>query len=83
MEHESDLLTTRMAASDASLNSMKDAQARQGYGLRADIASAQERLHLNLSKLDAAIQSHDLKAAKRYMDLCDRDAETIDKFLGH
>jgi serine/threonine protein kinase len=83
VEHESDLLTTRMAASDASLNSMKDAQARQGYGLRADIASAQERLHMNLSKLDAAIQSHDLKAAKRYMDLCDRDAETIDKFLGH
>lgn len=83
VEHESDLLTTRMAASDASLNGMKDAQARQGYGLRADIASAQERLHMNLSKLDAAIQSHDLKAAKRYMDLCDRDAETIDKFLGH
>ena len=48
VEHESDLLNTRMAASDASLNTMKDAQSRQGYGLRADIASAQERLHMNL-----------------------------------
>jgi hypothetical protein len=83
VEHESDLLTTRVAASDASLDGMKSAQAKQGYGLRADIVAAQERLHANMGKLDGAIQSHDLKAAKRFQDLCDRDADIIDKFLGH
>jgi serine/threonine-protein kinase len=83
VEHDSGLLNTRMAASDASLDGMKAAQAKQGYGLRADIAAAQERLHANMAKLDAAIASHDLKAAKHFQDLCDRDADTIDKFLGH
>lgn len=83
LAQESDLLSTRMATSDASLNTMKSAQAQQGYGLRGDIASAQERLHLNMSKLDAAIQGRDVKGAKHYMELCDRDADTIDKFLGH
>jgi serine/threonine protein kinase len=83
VDHESSLLNTRMASADAALNTMKGAQAQQGYGLRSDIVSAQERLHMNLAKLDAAIQNHDLKAAKHYQDLCDRDAETIDKFLGH
>ena len=83
IEHESGMLETRMASADATLGTMRNAQAQQGYGLRGDIASAQERLHMNMSKLDAAIQGHDLKAARHYMELCDRDADTIDKFLGH
>ncbi len=83
LAEESHLLSTRMAASDASLETMKQAQAQSGYGLRGDIASAQQRVHANMQRLDAAIQNHDLKAAQKYMALCDEDAATIDKFLGH
>ena len=83
LEEESRQLSTRMAASDASLNTMKNAQVQQGFGLRGDIAAAQERLHMNMGRLDAAIESGDLKSARKFMELCDRDASTIDNFLGH
>jgi hypothetical protein len=36
-----------------------------------------------MQRLESAIQTKDLKAAQRYQDLCDRDADTIEKFLGH
>lgn len=83
LAQESHLLNTRMAANDATLETMKQAQAQQGYGLRGDIVSAQQRLHVNMQRLDSAISTHDLPAAQKYMALCDEDVATIDKFLGH
>jgi hypothetical protein len=83
LDHDNGLLGTRISSADAILDTMKKSQAQAGYGLRGDISSAQERLHMNAAKLDAAIQNRDIKGAKHFMELCDRDMDTIDKFLGH
>jgi len=81
LDHDNGLLGTRISSADAILDTMKKSQAQAGYGLRGDISSAQERLHMNSAKLDAAIQNRDIKGAKHFMELCDRDMDTIDKFL--
>jgi serine/threonine protein kinase len=83
LEEESRQLTTRIASADATIATMKRQQEAAGYGLRGDIVAAQERLHGNMQRLESAIQKKDLKAAQRYQDLCDRDADTVEKFLGH
>ena len=83
LAHQANLLDARLAADEATINTMKQAQAEQGLGMRGDIVAAQERLHGNMSRLDAAIQNRDLAAARQYLKLCDRDAATLDEFVGH
>ncbi|ABF41164.1 hypothetical protein Acid345_2163 [Candidatus Koribacter versatilis Ellin345] len=83
LAHEHSLLSTRMASVDSTIETMKQEQAHQGLGMRGDIVATQQRLHGNMNRLESAIQAHDLKAAQQYMDLCDRDADTLDKFVGH
>ncbi len=82
LTHEHSLLSTRMASVDTTIETMKQQQAQQGLGMRGDIVAAQQRLHDNMNRLEAALQARDLKAAKQYMELCDRDANTLDKFVG-
>jgi hypothetical protein len=83
VEEESRQLTTRMASADATIATLKRQQEASGYGLRGDIVAAQERLHGNMQRLASAIQKKDLKAARQYQDLCDHDADAVEKFLGH
>jgi hypothetical protein len=83
LAHEASLLDSRMSAVEATIDTMKQGQAEQGVGMRGDIVAAQARLHGNLNRLDAAIQNRDLPAARQYLELCDRDAATLDRFVGH
>ncbi len=83
LAHEHSLLTTRMAANESTISTMKQQQAQMGLGMRGDIVSAQERLRGNMGRLEAAIQARDIPAAKQYLELCDRDAATLDRFVGH
>ncbi|HEY3928421.1 MAG TPA: serine/threonine-protein kinase [Candidatus Koribacter sp.] len=82
VEEETRLLTTRMASVDSSIATMRHQQEQAGYGLRGDIASTQDRLHMNMNRLDAAIRNQDLKSARHLQELCDRDAATLESFLG-
>ena len=71
-----------MAAFDESMNTMRQAQEQQGVGMRGDMAAAQNRLHGNMERMQSALAQKDLASAKRYLELCDRDAATLADFLG-
>jgi eukaryotic-like serine/threonine-protein kinase len=83
LEKEVDQLSSRTGAINDSLDNLRRQQSADGFGLRGDIASAQESLKIHMSKAQQALQNQDVKAAKRYLDLAEPEVEKLEKFLGH
>ncbi len=83
VEDEADKLNIRGATVAQSLDTLRQQQQASGYGLRADIASSQERMKTYLAKGNAALQATDLVNAKKYFDLADGEISKLEKFLGH
>jgi hypothetical protein len=83
LQQQHDQLSGRAAAIDSSLNRLQQSQAAQGLGLRGDIAAAQARMHSNLDRANAALQSGDAAHAKKSLEQADAAAEQLEKFLGH
>jgi serine/threonine-protein kinase len=82
-------LEDRMTPLAGRANAMKDSvehlrqrQARAGYSLRADISASLSSMDQYMGKADAALNSRDPKAAKKYMDLAEREIEKLEKFFG-
>jgi serine/threonine protein kinase len=82
LEHEIDQLTARAGSVNSGLDGLRAQQARDGYGLRGDIAQRQESMKLNVQKAQDAITHGDGVRAKRYTDLANTDVEALEKFLG-
>ncbi len=82
-EHSEEQLTGRAGAVSASLDNLKRAQSGQGYGLRGDVVSAEQRMQTYMSKGQAALQRQDGPAAKKYFEQADREITFLEKFLGH
>ncbi|MFZ0284207.1 MAG: serine/threonine-protein kinase [Terriglobales bacterium] len=82
LEHDIDQLTARAGAVNSGLDGLRAQQARDGYGLRGDIAQRQESMKLNVQKAQDAISHGDGERAKRYSDLANADIEALEKFLG-
>ena len=76
-------LNSRSTAVSQSLDTLKQQQARQGYGLRTDIVAAEQRMQSNLTKAQYFMQRQDTKNAKKYLDMAEGELQTIEKFLGH
>ena len=83
LEEQADQLSSRVGSINDSLDNLRSQQSARGYGLRGDIASAQELMKAHLAKAQAALQNQDAASAKKYLDLAEGDAAKIDKFLGH
>jgi serine/threonine protein kinase len=83
LEDEADKLNVRAATASQSVDTLRKQQVAAGYNLRADIASAQERMQLYLAKGDAALKANDAANAQKYFDLADKELDKIEKFLGH
>jgi len=83
LEKEVDQLSSRSAAIHDSLDNLRRQQSADGFGLRGDIASAQESLKIHMAKAQQALQNQDVKSAKRYLDLAEPEVEKLEKFLGH
>lgn len=82
LEHEIDQLSARASAIDGSLNRLQQQQARQGLGLRGDMAARQESMKVNLSKAADAIGQRNSVRAERYKGLAEADVEALERFLG-
>jgi eukaryotic-like serine/threonine-protein kinase len=82
LEHDIDQLSARAGSVNSGLDRLREEQARDGYGLRGDIAGRQESMKLNVSKAQDAITRGDGPRAKRYSDLANADIEALEKFLG-
>lgn len=83
MEDEADRLSVRASSASRSLETLRQQQQADGYNLRADISSAQDRMQMYLAKGDAALKAKDLPKAQKYFDQADAELAKIEKFLGH
>lgn len=83
VEDEGDKLNVRGSTVSQSVETLRRQQQASGYNLRGDIASANERMQLYLSKGNAALKAQDLTNAKKYFDLADAEISKLEKFLGH
>jgi outer membrane biosynthesis protein TonB len=80
---EADQLDARSAAISQSLDNLRRQQAAQGYGLRGDMAAAEELMKTNLSKAQSALDQGDGAKAKEYLGIAEAQAEKLEGFLGH
>jgi hypothetical protein len=82
LEREVDLLTVRVDAVNNGLGHLQQEQARQGLGLRGDMAARQSSMNLNISRAQEAVSHRDAARAQRYRDAAEADIEALEKFLG-
>lgn len=76
------LLGTRANSIKSSLESLKQAQARQGLGLRGDINTAEQQMEYFLDECEGAQKRGDAAAAKRYLQMAERQVAKLEDFLG-
>jgi serine/threonine protein kinase len=82
-EVQEDQLNGRAASVSQSLDNLKGQQSAQGYGLRGDVVSAEQRMQSYMSKAQAALQRQDGPSAKKFFEQAEREITFIEKFLGH
>jgi hypothetical protein len=82
LEREVDQLTVRVEAVNNGLDHLQRQQARQGFGLRGDMAARQSSMNLNISRAQDAVGKRDAARAQRYRDAAEADVEALEKFLG-
>jgi serine/threonine protein kinase len=80
---QEDELNGRAASVSQSLDNLKSQQSAQGYGLRGDVVSAEQRMQSYMSKAQAALQRQDGPSAKKYFEQAEREISFLEKFLGH
>ncbi|HEV2101269.1 MAG TPA: serine/threonine-protein kinase [Candidatus Acidoferrum sp.] len=83
VEDEADRLSVRATSASRSVETLRQQQQADGYNLRADISSAQDRMQVYLAKGDAALKAKDLAKAQKYYDLAEAELSKLEKFLGH
>ena len=83
IEDDADKLNIRASTVSHSLDTLRQQQNAAGYSLRADMASAQERMQAYLAKGNAALEAKDLANAQKYFNLADTEINKLEKFLGH
>jgi hypothetical protein len=76
------MMAARATAAGQSMANMEQAQARQGLGMRGDMAAARDSMEFLLSSAKDALDAGDLATAKRNMDLAERALEKLEGFLG-
>jgi serine/threonine-protein kinase len=76
------MLGTRANSVKASLNTMKQQQARMGVNMNQNILTAEQRMEFFLDDAQAALKAGDAARAKRNLESAERALETIEKFLG-
>lgn len=81
-EHQADLLDARAASISQTLDTLRNEQARQGYGLRGDMAAAEQLMKTNLSRAQDAISQGDAAGAKESLGIASAQAEKLEHFLG-
>ncbi len=82
MEDEADKLNVRGSTISQSVDTLRQQQVAAGYNLRADMASAEQRMQLYLSKGNDRLKAQDLAGAKKYFDMAEAEIEKLEKFMG-
>jgi len=75
-------LAARASAVKDSVEHLRRQQESAGYSIRQDISAAVSSMDQYMGKADAALNSRNPGAAKKYMDLAEREIEKLEKFFG-
>jgi serine/threonine-protein kinase len=75
-------LTGRAGAVKDSVEHLRQQQESAGFSLRHDISASLSSMEQYMGKADAALNSRNAEAAKKYMDLAEREIEKLEKFFG-
>jgi serine/threonine-protein kinase len=75
-------LAGRANAVRDSVEHLRQQQERAGFSLRHDISASLSSMEQYMGKADAALNSRNPEAAKKYMDLAEREIEKLEKFFG-
>jgi hypothetical protein len=81
-EQQSDQLEARSAAIGASLNNLRRQQQAAGYGLRGDIAQAEQMMQIDMARAQSAMHEGNPDQAKEYLDKAENQAMVLERFLG-
>jgi eukaryotic-like serine/threonine-protein kinase len=76
-------LAPRANALRSTLQNLEQQQRSQGLGLRVDMATSWKRMEGALDDAEAALKAGDPGKAKSKLDQAGREADKLDKFLGH
>jgi serine/threonine-protein kinase len=75
-------LEGRASAVKDSVDHLRQQQERAGFSLRHDISASLSSMEQYMGKAEAALNSRNPEAAKKYMDLAEREIEKLEKFFG-
>ena len=75
-------LAGRASAVKDSVEHLRQQQERAGFSLRHDISASLSSMEQYMGKAEAALNSRNPEAAKKYMDLAEREIEKLEKFFG-
>jgi serine/threonine protein kinase len=76
-----DLLDVRAATVRGSLDNLRRQQAASGFGLRADMANAAQRMDYYLNQTESALNRRDPDGARKNLDLAEREVSKLENFL--
>jgi serine/threonine-protein kinase len=75
-------LDSRAEVAKSGVEQIRGQQRAQGLDIRGDILAAMSRMNNDLREADRALGQKDLQTADDYMQKADREASTVEKFLG-
>jgi len=75
-------LEGRASAAKDSVEHLRQQQEHAGFSLRHDISASESSMETYMGKAEAALNSRNPQAAKKYMDLAEREIENLEKFFG-
>jgi len=75
-------LTTRAEVARSGVQQIRSQQQAQGLDIRGDILAAMSRMNTALQQANRALDQRDLQTAEDYMRRADKEAATLEKFLG-
>jgi serine/threonine-protein kinase len=75
-------LDARAQTVTSGVEQLRRQQQAQGYDIRGDIASSENRMNNDLREADRALNDHDLEAGRDYMDKAGEELRRLEGFLG-
>ncbi|MEK7408736.1 MAG: protein kinase [Acidobacteriota bacterium] len=76
------MLSSRAGAVKTSLENLQRVQQQAGMSLRADMSASWKRMEYYMDLAESALNRSDLPAARRNMDLAEREIDKLEAFLG-
>ena len=75
-------LDARADAARSGVQQIRSQQQAQGLDIRGDILASMNRMNSSLREANRALGQNDLHAADEYLDRADKEASTLESFLG-